>query len=457
MIKIDYSGVMKERIKEHGITMEEIQQLDIAKYHAILEEKIAKKEIGFYELPYQDTSDIKETAKQIRQNFRYFVVIGIGGSSLGNLMLHQALNHLRYNELPDMYPKFYMLDNPDPSVLEGIMRMINPRETCFNVISKSGSTAETMANYLVIRHELSKYIGESELSEHFIFTTDPSAGNLNKIADREGIKRLFIPPNVGGRFSVLTPVGLLSAAVTGIEIDRLLNGAKAVSQVCREPSLKNPGYLIAIIHYLMFNKGKNISVMMPYSNHLYNFADWYRQLWAESLGKRYSTEGKEVNVGQTPIKSLGAIDQHSQIQLYNEGPNDKVITFIRVEKAERDYQIDATPYRDIEGLNYLTGHTLHELLLTEQTATAISLTKNQRPNLTITIDEITPENIGKLIFVYFTATAFSGELYRINAFDQPGVEMGKKYTYGLMGRKGFEDYAEEINNMKSAGFTLTLP
>ncbi|MCD6419386.1 MAG: glucose-6-phosphate isomerase [Synergistetes bacterium] len=457
MIKIDYSGVMEKSVREHGIKEEELEKFDISKYHAALESKIDRKEIGFYDLPYQDTSKIKETAEQIRQKFRYFVVIGIGGSSLGNLMLHQALNHIMYNELPDMYPKFYMLDNPDPVVLEGIMRMVNPKETCFNVISKSGSTAETMANYLVARNELSKYVDKSKLPEHFIFTTDPSAGNLNKIADREEIKRLFIPQNVGGRFSVLTPVGLLSAAVTGIEIDRILSGAKSMSQICREPSLDNPGYLIAIIHYIMFNRGKNISVMMPYSNHLYNFADWYRQLWAESLGKRYSTEGKEINVGQTPIKSLGAIDQHSQIQLYNEGPNDKIITFIRVEKTNKDYEIDATPYRDIEGLSYLTGHTLHELLLTEQTATAVSLIKNKRPNLTITIDEITPENLGKLIFIYFTATAFSGELFHINAFNQPGVEMGKKYTYGLMGRRGFREYADEINKIKKEDFVLTLP
>jgi glucose-6-phosphate isomerase len=284
--------------------------------------------------------------------------------------------------------------------------------------------------------------------KNLLFTTDPHKGLLNQIALENPIKCFRIPVNVGGRFSVLTPVGLIPAAMAGIDIEALLKGAAEMSKICRNDDLlNNPAFIYAAIHTMYMKRNKNISVMMPYSNKLKDVADWYRQLWAESLGKRFDNDKNVVEVGQTPVKALGTTDQHSQVQLYMEGPNDKVITFIEVEKfTHNDLLKNHFPY--IKDFDYLQGKSLAQLLNSEKQATEIALSNNMRPNLTIKIAEVNEEHIGALFFLLQAATAFAGEMLHINAFDQPGVEEGKIATYALMGRDGYARKKEEIESSK---------
>lgn len=447
MIKIDYTNVMAKIIGEKdGIIPQEFDEYNHI-VHEIHEKILKEKDTHFYftKLPYQDTQEIKTLAKEIRENFDYFVVIGIGGSALGNQMIQEAINGFNYNNFE--FPKLYILDNVDPEKFGNILDLIDIRKTIFNVITKSGSTVETMANFAIIYTTLKELLPET-YKNHLIFTTDPEKGFLRKFGQLEGIKTLDIPPAVGGRFSVLTSVGLLSAAVCGIDIDALLEGAKKADKICSKTSIviENPAYLIGLIHYIAAEKkGKSISVMMPYFERLSSFVDWYRQLWAESLGKQ--------GYGQTPVKAIGTIDQHSQIQLFREGPKDKIVTFIQVEKSLRDFKIPSDLPPEI---SYLSGYTLKEILDMELLGTRAALTKSKVPNLTITIDELNPYNLGMLIYIYELATGFTGYLYKINPFDQPAVEEGKNFAYGLMGRKGYEEKLREFKELNRQEFILEL-
>lgn len=447
MIEIDFSNTTAEIIGgKDGVLIEEIHSLErvIKEIHETIN---SERDNRFYftNLPYQNTQPIKELASEIRENFDYFVVIGIGGSALGNQMIHEAINGFNYNYFN--YPKFYIMDNVDPEKIGSIFDIIDIRKTMFNVITKSGSTVETIANFSIVYTTLKEELGES-YKNHLIFTTDPEKGFLRKFGKENKIKTLDIPAQVGGRFSVLSNVGLLSSAVVGIDIDELLEGAKKADEICMKHSnpFENPAYLVGIINYLLSErKGKSISVMMPYYERLSSFVDWYRQLWAESLGK----EG----LGQTPIKAIGTIDQHSQIQLFREGPKDKIITFLNVIESERDFKIPNDIPSDI---NYLSGHSLKEILDAEFEGTKAALVKSQVPNLTITVDKLTPYNLGMLIYIYELATAFTGYLYKINPFDQPAVEEGKDFAYALMGRKGYEKKLEEFKSLNKKLYSLKV-
>ncbi len=453
-ISFDYTNVMAEAVgSKHGISQAQLKS-ELKRVTEILRElkkQRSEGKLAFMDLPYQKewVSEIEEYARGLPKSVDSFVVIGIGGSALGNIMLQSALNHPEYNLLPrgrrGGRPRMFFLDNVDPDRTAALLDVLEPRKTVFNVITKSGDTAETMSNFLVVRKWLLNAVGKQRISRHIVATTDRTKGHLRKIVEKEGYTSFIVPDGVGGRFSVLTPVGLLSAAVSGINIKQLLAGAAAMDTVCRnDEPLKNPAALNALLHYLLdTRKGKSISVMMPYAHRLYDFADWYRQLWAESLGKKFSLDGKRVYAGQTPVKALGATDQHSQIQLYMEGPFDKVITFLGVEKYPQSVRIPRA-FPAMEGIAYLGGHTLDELIKAEQQATALALAKNSRPNCTVTVPELSEFTLGQLIYMYEAQTAVAGALYGINPFDQPGVEMGKKYACGMMGRKGYEQYAKEV-------------
>ena len=344
------------------------------------------------------------------------------------------------DEARDHFPRLFVLDNVDPDTVKSLLDRIDVRRTLFNVISKSGTTAETMSQFLVVRDRLRAALeDESAIHRHLLFTTDPESGVLRKIADDEGVVTLPIPRNVGGRFSVLSAVGLLPAAMVGIEIERLLAGARAMRDRCETGDLsENPAGLYAALQWLADSEaGAPIHVMMPYSDRLYSMADWFRQLWAESLGKRVSRSGEEVFVGPTPVKALGATDQHSQVQLYMEGPFDKTITFLAVAERDRDLTIPPA-YGEIEALGYLGGQTLGSLLDAERRATAAALAERGRMNMTLTLPRLDEHALGQLLMLLEIATVYAGALYDVNPLDQPGVELGKRLTYGLMGRPGVE-------------------
>ncbi len=454
-VSVDYNYMTSAYLGDKGITDAELRSVKSKAEEAFdyVAQNRGKDELfmGWTELPYnQDAivADIIATAKAVRKKFKYFVVLGIGGSALGPIMAFNALKHLHYNELPPKKrggPKFYVEDNVDPVRMQALLDVIVPEETCFNVISKSGATSETMTQFLIIADILEKK-GLS-LPEHMIFTTDESRGNLIKIDEKYGgkFKKYVLPDGVGGRFSELCPVGLLPAAVLGIDIKGMLAGAAYMDTLCSKPTItKNPGLACAALQYITMKQGKNIHVLMPYSDNLKLIADWYCQLWAESLGKAVDYTGKTVNAGTTPVKSLGVTDQHSQVQLYIEGPYDKVITFISVGKYACEMPI-AHGCEDIPDVGFLGGHTMEELIQAENKATAYALMRAGRMNYTLNMPEVNAFTLGQLMFLLEMQTAYTGAMLNINTFNQPGVENGKKATFALLGKKGYEAQKKEMD------------
>ena len=452
-IKIDYTGMMSGSQNPKGFEKEELLGLQnvLDQAQVTLATRREAGEIDFSKLLDTMKTQLEEIiqyANIVAPKFENFVVLGIGGSALGPLAVHQALNHYYYNELPPEKrgnrPRFYVMDNIDPVRFTELLGMLDPQKTLFNVISKSGNTSETMAQFLIVRDTLRRVCGDS-YAQHIVVTTDKEKGNLLPLALKEGYKRFVIPAGVGGRFSELTPVGLLAAAICGIDVQQLLEGALAMDQWIRDSKgvLSNPAQLRAALAHLSWQKGKNISVFMPYADGLKTMADWYAQLWAESLGKRFDRQGGVVHVGQTPVKALGVTDQHSQVQLYVEGPDDKVITFVTVEKFKETQEIPVD--MDLpEDIQFLGGRTLEELLYAEQKATEYALTLAGRQHQKMTLSTLNAYNVGQLLLLLEWETAYMGELLNINAFDQPGVEEGKNGTYALMGRKGYETRKQEI-------------
>ncbi|HLV09950.1 MAG TPA: glucose-6-phosphate isomerase [Halanaerobiales bacterium] len=460
-IRVDLNNMFVEQVgKEQGIEREEVDSLQGRTKEA--HHNIHQNKPGFMDLPYKQgevVADIIQYAEEMRGEFENFVVLGIGGSALGNIALQTALNDPYYNYFPEARkgaPRLFVPDNVDPVRFKSLIHRLDLKKTVFNVISKSGGTAETMSQFLIARQAVEEELGEKEIARHFIATTSSQKGYLIEIAQKEGFKTFYIPENVGGRFSVLTPVGLLSAAFCGINIKQLLEGAAFMGEGCRSDQLwDNPAYLHGALQYLAYHKGKPLSVMMPYAHSLKDIADWYRQLWAESLGKERDREGNIVNAGPTPIKALGATDQHSQVQLYMEGPYDKVITFLEVD----DYGVKVNIpelYQDIKGVSYLGKHTLNELIQTEKNATELALTRRGRLNNTIKLPVINEFTTGQLLYMLELETAFVGELFNINAFNQPGVELGKHYTYGVFGREGYEKHRAEYQKRSSGDDKLLL-
>lgn len=452
-IRLDYNNMMEEFVGEQGFSKNIFSENKkiIADAYKFVSENRGLKMMGWTELPYNQkeiVADIIATAKDIKKKFDNFVVLGIGGSALGPIAVFQALCHLRHNELPKSkrkYPKLYVEDNVDPERMNALLDVIDVNKTCFNVITKSGATSETMSQYLIIMDILKKKLGD-KAREHMIATTSESKGNLIKLAKEENLKTFYIPDGVGGRFSELCPVGLLPAAVVGIDIKQLLAGAQYMDKICKNKDVKkNPALISALLQYLAMKNGKNISVMMPYADSLKYIADWYCQLWGESLGKAVDNDGNTVYAGQTPVKSLGVTDQHSQVQLYREGPFDKVITLIGVDNYRSTVEI-SKGCENFPDVNFLCGHTMNELITAERKATEYALTTAKRQNYTIMLPEVNAFTIGQLLFMFEMETAFTGAMLNIDTFNQPGVEGGKNATYALFGRKGYESTKKEMDD-----------
>ncbi len=379
--------------------------------------KLEEKDQGFYKVIDDPVDHILDFAKSVKDKYDHIAVLGIGGSALGTICLKQALGHLYKPS------KLHVLDNIDPALIAELDDVIDYRKTLFIVISKSGGTPETVSQYFYYR----KKCDDKGLAakNHFVFITGRK-GLLRETSEKEGIKTFDIPENVGGRFSVLTSVGLLPAALIGIDIEALLEGARKMRESFLNKDFEKnlPARLAAIQYMHSFTEKRNINVIMPYSERLIRFADWYRQLLAESIGKK-------KDVGLTPVKALGVTDQHSQTQLYMDGPNDKLFIFIKVENLGPNLEI---PVLD-ESVNYLKGVTFDKLMHTEMEGTIQALKHNERSSVTITVPEVNEKTLGELFMLFEGATAFLGEFYKINAFDQPGVELSKKLTKELLTKR----------------------
>jgi glucose-6-phosphate isomerase len=368
--------------------------------------------------------------------FENFIILGIGGSALGPRSILEAMSpfhNLRRK------PRVLIYDNVDPMTLHSILDIADLKKSAINIITKSGSTAETIASFMILWRKLEDQSLRPE--DHIIITTDPEKGNMRKIVQEHGLRSLSVPSGVGGRYSVMSAVGLLLAETVGVDSREILRGASDIHKVCMEPDvLKNPLHLFSAGMYLMQKlKGRSNTVMFPYVDRLKSFSEWFCQLWAESLGK----DGK----GLTPYPSVGTTDQHSQLQLWMQGPQDKVVVFISVDDYETDFKIPEV-FQSMEGIAYLSGHSLAELIKLEQEASEIALAKNKRPSITIKLPKVDAYYLGQLFHFFEMATAVTGLLIGINPFDQPGVEEGKNLTYGMMGKHGYEEKKKEFEDYR---------
>ncbi len=405
--------------------------------------------VGFVDLPSDVAllDQVERFAAGARGKYDDVVILGIGGSALGPIALRTALRPSGWNLLDEKsrggYPRLHVLDNVDPVTIDALLGHLRLERTLFIVTSKSGGTAETMAQFLIVHDRLTR--ASLDVTKQMVFITDPKQGALRPLAERLSVPALDIPASVGGRFSVLTPVGTLPAALIGIDVKSLLSGAGAMAKRCESPDLStNPAGVYAMLQWLADTTlAKKIVVFMPYSDPLRDFAAWFVQLWAESLGK-HRPDG--ASVGSTPLAALGATDQHAQVQLFMEGPADKTVTFVAVENRATDVSIPAA-FQDVKELGYLGGHTLGELIDIEQRATAGALAKRGRPNMTIHLERVDAGRVGELMMLLELATAYAGQLYAIDAFNQPGVELGKQFAYALLGRPGADQAKKEWESL----------
>jgi glucose-6-phosphate isomerase len=433
MLRIDCSNLEAKAVgDENGLTKSDIDAVAQAtpRGHDQIQKWRKSEDAIFYDVVADDSqlAGIAEKASEVAESFDDVVVLGIGGSSLGLRCAAQALLppfwNLKTRAERKNHPRLFVCDNIDPETISGLFNWLDMKRTCFTVISKSGGTTETASQMLLAIERLKGQLGDV-WKKHLVAITDPKSGHLKELADKEGLHTFAIPPKLGGRFSVLSPVGLFPAACVGIDVKNLIGGAREMAARCGEPVLEtNPAYQVGGYNFWMdTKKGKNMSVMLPYSDALMLTADWYSQLWAESLGK----DGK----GQTPVKALGATDQHSQVQLYMEGPADKVFTFVGTDSFRTPKE--STTIDEAKGAyEYLLGKDLGTIINAERQATAEALAKQGRPSLQVTFPTIDAHHLGEFFMLYETATAFAGALYEINPFNQPGVELGKKITREIL-------------------------
>lgn len=422
-IHFDFNGMMADAIGREGIARKEIDSL-LPQLKTIVDGINNLRRLGqmpYRDLPYHDeeTKKILEKSRAIRERFDFVLVLGMGGSALGALFLIDALGS-------DKGPQMHLCDTVDPVAWTQLRDRIDFSRCLLIAVSKSGNTLETLASVLYFTDLIRKMTG-SRWKESLWIVTDPQEGALRRFAREEGIVAFDIPPGVGGRFSVLSAAGLAPAACAGVDIPELLAGARRMDERCqKEDPWFNPALMSASLHFLLDrNHERRVRVIMNYGRRLQEYPRWFCQLWSESLGKRFSLRGEEVFSGTTPVPASGPEDQHSQLQLYLEGPRDKSVTFVAFETALTDAVIPAgTELLSAGGL--LQGVSAQRLLAAERTATEAALLSSACPNQTILLKEVNPYLVGQLLTMAEVETVFAGELYNVNPFDQPAVETIKR-------------------------------
>ncbi|AWV89337.1 glucose-6-phosphate isomerase [Bradymonas sediminis] len=430
----------------------------LLKAHQAIRTAHERGELGFIDCPQKDPESILSwAAKKRAEGFREQVVIGIGGSSLGSRALYEALAedpHAGEGSADGLRTHF--TENIDPVGVARLFDRLDLSKTLFIVVTKSGSTVETMSKFWLAFDRVCSELGEDKARAHFVAITGPKNDGLRALADHYGFDSFEVPTNVGGRFSVLTPVGLVPLALAGIDIRGLLAGAKRARECAALPDFEHNTLLqITADIFTLYERGVDQIVMMSYSDQLLPIADWFRQLWAESLGKAKDRGGNSVHVGMTPIKALGVIDQHSQVQLYMEGPNDKLMVFLEVASFGRELKVPTRPGLPAS-LAHLAGLDFGDILDAELQGTRRALQEAGRPTSTWRFDGVQADDLGSFIFAWEFITALMGELFDIDAFDQPGVELGKKLAHGLLGREGFEQWAKLAQSNADAGAARSI-
>ncbi|WP_276252478.1 glucose-6-phosphate isomerase [Halomontanus rarus] len=403
-----------------GISREALERLDedVARAHERIEAGRDDAEHGYAALNLPNRTDPDEIYRAVDRpeiaDADALVTVGIGGSALGAATIADALSGTE----ADDDTRTVFLDNVDPEWITSRLESLPLENTAVNVVSRSGTTAETLANFLVVREAFED--AGVDWTERTIATTG-EAGPLRELSDRHGLPALQVPDGVPGRFSALSPVGLVAAAVCGHDLEALLAGASAEAETLAGSLFECPAYAYGATTDALAARGASVNAMMPYAESLETYAEWFAQLWAESLGKD--------ELGQTPVRALGATDQHSQLQLYRAGPRNTLVSFV----TPRDRDDRAIPTTDVDDLAYLGDASLGELLRAEFEATEASLAAAGRPNVRIELERVDAFELGGLLYGMEAACVLAGELAGVNAFDQPAVEWAKKATRGLLG------------------------
>lgn len=451
-LRFDFNYLLSEQLgSDTGLTVDAIEALipTGTEIQTALQDLRKLGQLPFLELPYHesDAKRITEEGQRIYEEFDDIVLLGIGGSALGPACLHEFLTappHAPLAKPQRRPPRLFVIDNVDPWIWQKLADQLRLEKTLFIVISKSGKTVETLAAFAYFREKLICQVGENKYQDNFVIITDPDTGPLREIAREEKILNFSIPPGIGGRFSVLSSVGLFPAACVGLDIPALLAGARRMDERAQTADLwLNPPYLSAMFHYLyMTQKKKLIRTLMPYAESLETFSEWYCQLWAESLGKRQNLSGEPIFAGSTPVRAMGATDQHSQLQLYLDGPEDKIITFFTfAHLASETIPVSYPQYPEFKGFQ---EKSIHELLDIEYRATERALRNRGIPSMTCQLPQADATSLGGLLYFAELETVITGELFNINPFDQPAVEAIKKYIKGMLGMSGFEEQRKEI-------------
>lgn len=400
-------------------------KVDLASLMNSFKQTIENPGTGFFKVT--ERSELLQACKDTHSKYsdkKYFVQVGIGGSSLGPEMLISALGKSKV--------QFQFINNIDPDRIHDQLSKIDLKETLFYFVSKSGGTAETMSGFAIISNLLKESgISESDFNKYYVFATDPVKSELLDLGKELNIDCLEVPSNVGGRFSVLTPVGFLPALFAGIDCDALLKGANDLKPSLLSDDLEDNN-LLQTASWLIEQKklGRTQTVIMPYSSKLRDLGFWFVQLWAESLGKKKSLDGETVHEGLTPIPGYGATDQHSQVQLFMEGPRDKTMIMLQVENFENDYSLQNS--FNSSRLQKLAGHKLSHLMEAEFVGSLMALKEEERPYIHLQIPRNSEESMGSMILFFESLTAVMGSALNIDPFDQPGVELGKIYAFARL-------------------------
>lgn len=393
--------------------------------------------LGWIELPNNydkvEFNKLKSAAENIRKQSDVFIVVGIGGSYLGAKAAIEMLNHTFYNELPKDKrngPKIYFAgQNISSTYLKNLLDTIEGQDISINIISKSGTTTEPAIAFRVLREYMESKYGRLEASKRIYVTTDKDKGALKELANQEGYRSFIVPDDIGGRYSMLTPVGLLPMAVGGIDIDQVMEGGKAASKDLSIRELEyNHAYKYAVIRNLLYSKGKTIEIMVNYEPNLFYFGEWYKQLFGESEGK----DGK----GIFPTSLNFTTDLHSMGQYIQDGRRNIFETVLNVEKSKEEITIKKNEV-DMDDLNYISGKTLDFVNKKAMEGSILAHVDGGVPNLIINIPEISPYYLGYLAYFFKKACGMSGYLLEVNPFDQPGVEAYKSNMFKLLGKPGY--------------------
>jgi glucose-6-phosphate isomerase len=441
LIRLDFANCMRARLGPRAGLAEAALRPYLKRGNDVLAQLLAEIRSGkmaFAELPSREdlARESQRIAHRHLKHFDTLLVLGMGGSALGARGLIEALSTpgAPSSGARRQAGQVMILDTLEPATVQGALRGVDPARTLVNVVSKSGDTLETAALFGLVRERFGRALGAAELPRHLIFTVGPERGVLGAWATASGAEIVEMPAGVGGRFSVLTQVGLLPAAFAGVDVRSVVSGASAMADICHlAPPRRNPAFLSAVLLLVERDRGRECQIVFHYGRSLRGLAAWYGQLWAESLGKRHDLRGRVVEWGQTPVVAEGPADQHSLLQLLLEGPDDKVTGLWEVEQHSEDGVLPEAENGADGVLRLLAGKKLADLMRVQKASTAVALARAGRPNFTWILPQITPHVAGQLIYLLEYQTVIAARLLGINAFDQPAVEFGKQVAYALLG------------------------